>query len=234
MLKNVTWDISPFWLTIKLKCWLTRLYFLIFRSALCDVMSFTAHIFFDQAFEEHDVGDFNYNVNDFVKLLVKVIDTAATWGNSSYMRSIDRNWPVTFKPSIRIPHWSAWEYSICYALLCTWKSRSISKNSEQTGFYGEQDMFLRKFRKRSSPFENGHCNEHSISDEILMCRPIEIEGHGRLSLHLRFAQEMEEVMPWKCNLRAGCMVRQLSLFRTMLTGCLTCSIFIELCLWNFY
>jgi hypothetical protein len=41
-------------------------------------MSFTAHIFFDQAFEEHDVGDFNYNVNDFVKLLVKVIDTAAT------------------------------------------------------------------------------------------------------------------------------------------------------------
>ncbi|XP_013390586.1 uncharacterized protein LOC106158988 isoform X2 [Lingula anatina] len=42
-----------------------------------DYYEMEGHIFFDDAFEAHEEGSTNYNVNSFVKLLVKVMDTAA-------------------------------------------------------------------------------------------------------------------------------------------------------------
>ena len=37
----------------------------------------SAHIFFDDAMDAHDLEQMNYKVNDFVKLLVKTVDKAA-------------------------------------------------------------------------------------------------------------------------------------------------------------
>ena len=39
----------------------------------------TAHIFFDDAFEAHGDDEKNYDVNDFVKMLVRLVPDATEW-----------------------------------------------------------------------------------------------------------------------------------------------------------
>ena len=39
--------------------------------------TFTAHIFFDDAFEPHEDDEYEYQANSFVKQMVRVMDTAA-------------------------------------------------------------------------------------------------------------------------------------------------------------
>ncbi|XP_035824770.1 chitin synthase chs-2 [Aplysia californica] len=47
---------------------------------------FEAHIFFDDAFEEHEDKDYEYNANRFVRSLVKVIDSAASGVHRAQVR----------------------------------------------------------------------------------------------------------------------------------------------------
>lgn len=41
------------------------------------IHSLLAHVFFDDAFQAHGDDDYEYQVNDFVKLLVSCMDLAA-------------------------------------------------------------------------------------------------------------------------------------------------------------
>ncbi|XP_023932322.1 uncharacterized protein LOC106176561, partial [Lingula anatina] len=59
-----------------------------------DYYEFEGHIFFDDAFTPHADGNSNYTVNDFVKLLVRVVDIAAS--------SIHRI-PMSITPPTKIP-----------------------------------------------------------------------------------------------------------------------------------
>ena len=48
-------------------------------------VTFSAHIFFDDAMQEHDIeGGDDYHVNDYVKLLVETVDIAARYLQMSY------------------------------------------------------------------------------------------------------------------------------------------------------
>lgn len=45
------------------------------------ILSLLAHVFFDDAFQAHGDDDYEYQVNDFVKLLVSCMNIAARWIN---------------------------------------------------------------------------------------------------------------------------------------------------------
>ncbi|KAK3082737.1 hypothetical protein FSP39_003848 [Pinctada imbricata] len=51
-----------------------------------DYYEFEAHIFFDDAFQPHGEGDYLYLVNDYVKMLINVIDVAASAVHKTVMK----------------------------------------------------------------------------------------------------------------------------------------------------
>ena len=48
-----------------------------------DILHFPAHIFFDDAFEGHEDNEYNFTVNEYVKMLIKSVEYSGRYGSIS-------------------------------------------------------------------------------------------------------------------------------------------------------
>ena len=46
-----------------------------------DILHFPAHIFFDDAFEGHEDNEYNFTVNEYVKMLIKSVEYSGRYGS---------------------------------------------------------------------------------------------------------------------------------------------------------
>jgi len=48
------------------------------HNSISFIWLFSAHIFFDNAFDNHDLDEQTFEVNEYVKLLISVVNKAAS------------------------------------------------------------------------------------------------------------------------------------------------------------